>query len=394
MRMPIKKLLSACAVLLLCGLLFVACDGPEAAKTPVKMTAVYIPEEDNIYGMLLTDWDFEVYLHWSDGTVEKTNKFEVVNQDRDLLPADSVKTYTLKSTEYDLTATVDIAIPAYQAFPGDRTAFCENLYTLMNENGITAYTMTYDKDDTGRITGATFSKPLNGRTSYWYFLEFSTFPNDPKANHFDRVKLETNNAIYDKAEMEQMKLLLITLTLPAETHLPADAYNLIQTNDGKLTAGNVEYLAFFNEKSDIVNGAMYYISADIVQTPCSAVDPVPVPTQPSESTGATEPTTPQPQDDGNSTTLLLIAVAGLCVIVIAVSVTVILVKKKRAKKTKEDAPSPAQPVEPAQPEPIRLPVKCPACGQEDAPMETVDVVIAGTPLKRTLCVRCAARFKP
>jgi hypothetical protein len=47
--MPIKKLLSACAVLLLCGLLFVACDGPEAAITPVKMTAVYIPEEDNIY---------------------------------------------------------------------------------------------------------------------------------------------------------------------------------------------------------------------------------------------------------------------------------------------------------------------------------------------------------
>jgi hypothetical protein len=54
----------------------------------------------------------------------------------------------------------------------------------------------------------------------------------------------------------------------------------------------VEYLAFLNEKSEIVAGAMYYMSADIVQAPCYEVNAA---DDPADGTKLAE-TTP-PADD-------------------------------------------------------------------------------------------------
>jgi len=399
MRHLIKSLLPGCVLLLVCALLLTGCQLPGKQKDerfPVKMTAVYIPDADNIYGAIISDWDFEAYLQWSDGTVEKTKKFALVDENRDLAPANSVKTFTLKSTEYDLTATVDIAIPGYRAFPEDRGAFCEKFYDLMQNAGITEYTMDYKKDNNGIITGVTFKKPLNGYWSYWYDLDFTTFPHDPNASHFDRVKLDANGAIYDEDEMEQMKLLLITLTLPAQTHSADEAYALIRKNDGKLTAGNVEYLAFFTPNSTIVHGAMYYLSADIVQDPCSEVDPQPIPTAPTgtlpaPSVGSTEPA---PLKGTDPMFLLLVAAAAFSVIVIVVADIAIAVKKKKSKKRKEQTPPADIPALPAQPAPVKAAAKCSACGRTDVPLETIQITVAGTPLSRTLCPRCAARFKP
>jgi hypothetical protein len=272
-------------------------------KTPIAMTVGYIGDEDNIYGMMLCDWDVEVYLHYSDGTKEKTENFEIVNEDRDFTPANAAKTFTLKSTEFDLTATLDIAIPEYQHFPETREEFCEKLCSMMDSTReIDRYTADYRRNENGHITSVTFWKTLNGYRSEWFFLEFSTFPNDPDAEHFDRVKLEANGGVYSKAEfrdkikneMEVMKLLIISLTIPTDSYLETDAYELIQLqgDEGRLTAGNVEYLAFLNEKSEIVAGAMYYMSADIVQAPCYEVNAA---NEPTDGTKLAE--TPPPADD-------------------------------------------------------------------------------------------------
>ena len=37
--------------------------------------------------------------------------------------------------------------------------------------------------------------------------------------------------------------------------------------------------------------------------------------------------------------------------------------------------------------------KCVACGRENVPVETIEVVVAGMSRKRTLCADCAARYK-
>ena len=57
MRHLIKSLLPGCVLLLVCALLLTGCQLPGKQKDerfPVKMTAVYIPDADNIYGAIIS----------------------------------------------------------------------------------------------------------------------------------------------------------------------------------------------------------------------------------------------------------------------------------------------------------------------------------------------------
>ena len=402
MRNSVRKFLITCIFILSCTLIFSACgfldisDGSEKS-TPIKMTAVYIPEEDDIYGALLTDWNFEVYLHFSDGTKEKTKKFEIVNENRDLEPQNSVKTYTLRSTEYDLTTSVDIAIPAYVTFPETREEFCQKFYDLMKGTGITQYTMDLERNEHGVITQAVFKKVMNGHWSYWYYLDFSNFPHDPTSLYFDRVKLDTN-VQYDEKEMEQMKLLLISLTVPANTYTAIDAYNLMGMNDGKLKAGNVEYLAYFKKESSITFGPVYYLAADIIQQPVSAVHSAPAEPDTSPTQLPTDDATKQPQEDTDKTETLgiLVAILGMTAVVIAIAVVATRKKKKNNNRVEEKLqPVVQSPQSVAPPLATLAPTggKCVVCGQENVDLENVEIMIMGTARNRAMCSQCAAKYK-
>ena len=180
MKKTIKFVLFVCIILILSMLVFTACgsdkesqeetNASDATPAPILMTAEYLDDEENYYGYKILEDDFRVYLHYADGTKQITKKFIIENEDCYLIPENTVKTFNLKSTEYDLKASVDIQIPKIQSFPESREIFVQNYYAAMKGIGITQYTMELKKAENGNVIGANFR---DSKGAYWYFLSLS-----------------------------------------------------------------------------------------------------------------------------------------------------------------------------------------------------------------------------
>ena len=272
MKKSMRIALLICLTLLACALMFTACDsGNDTTKetetanedtTPIKMTAEY-STDDKGYGSKLFNFDFNVYLHWSDGTKKLTRNFVIENEDCYLTPENSVKTFKLKSTEYDLSTLVNIQIPQIQSFPESRETFVQKYYEAMNGIGITQYTMELKTAKNGNVIGANFK---DSKGAYWYFLSFFNESDDDTSPDFYEVKLETNIQ-YNEKELAQMELLLISQTIPENTFLPTEAFNYLGLNDGALLAGNVKYEAGYSSLYKT-----YHIFAYIIQPSAYAVE--------------------------------------------------------------------------------------------------------------------------
>ena len=243
-----------------------ATDTAITTVAPIKMTAEYSNNEENYYGYKILESDFYVYLHWDDGTKKLTRNFVIENEDCYLTPENTVKTFNLKSTEYDLKASVNIQIPQVQSFPESRKTFVQKYYEAMQGIGINQYTMELETTKKGNIIGANFR---DSKGAYWYFLSFSNQTDNDESSDFDEVKIETN-VQYNREEMEKMKLLLISLTIPEGSYTANSAYNLLQNNGGNLTAKNVEYSAYFNVKNNYSTN--YYLIAYVTQLKAYSVD--------------------------------------------------------------------------------------------------------------------------
>ena len=283
MKKIMKLALLVCLALLACTLVFTVLNsGNDTTKetettngdttketettnkdtAPIKMTAEY-STDDKGYGNKLFDYDFNVYLHWSDGTKKLTRNFVIENEDCYLTPENSVKTFKLKSTEYDLSAFVNIQIPQIESFPESRETFVQKYYEAMKGIGITQYTMELKTAENGNVIGANFK---DSRGAYWYFLSFSNQSNDDTSPDFDNVKLETNIQ-YNEKELAQMELLLISKTIPENTFPAIDAFNYLVLNDGSLLTGNVKYEAGYSSLYKT-----YHMFAYIIQPSAYAVE--------------------------------------------------------------------------------------------------------------------------